>query len=70
MPELFLLQHLREDDESENVKVIGIYSTEERASEAIERLKTKPGFRDYPDGFCIDAYTIDEDHWIDGFGEP
>jgi homoserine kinase type II len=61
----FLLRHERPD--TEDVKVIGIYSSDVQARAAIERLRQQPGFCDYPDGFCIDAYELDKDHWTEGF---
>jgi hypothetical protein len=53
-------------------KAIGIYSSPERAQQAIERVKDKPGFRDHPDGFRIDELELDRDGWEEGFvrGNP
>jgi len=79
---VYVLQHLVEySDGSEDVKMIGVYSTYERAKEAVERLKDQPGFKDNPgirdplnesgnlvSGFYIDEYALDEDHWREGFG--
>jgi hypothetical protein len=66
---VYLLQHVREcSDGHDDVKVIGVYSTTKAASAAIERLSTKPGFREFPEGFSIDSYEMDRDHWVDGFG--
>jgi len=67
MKHAFLLQHERPD--TEDVKIIGIYSSPESAEAAIERLRTQPGFRDHPNGFAIDPYPLDRDHWADGFVE-
>lgn len=58
--------HIKYDDE-EDIKFIGVYSTREKAQAAIERLKTQPGFQDTPDGFCIDEYVVDQDHWTEGY---
>jgi hypothetical protein len=44
----------QEDDEE---KRIGTYSSREKAEQAIEHLKGKPGFRRYPDGFQIFEIT-------------
>jgi hypothetical protein len=41
---------------------IGVYSSLERAEQAIARLRQRPGFRDYPDGFRIDGRLLDEDY--------
>ena len=68
MKYVFILQHSYELDDCENVKMIGAYSSEKNALDAIQRLKTKPGFADYPeDCFVIDKYLVDEDNWTDGF---
>jgi homoserine kinase type II len=56
-----------EGDDDEETKLIGIYSTKEKAEAAILRVKDKPGFRDYPDGFEIFEHTLDRDGWVDGF---
>lgn len=55
------------DDEYDDVKVIGVYSTEDAAMGAIDRARLREGFRDEPDCFIADAYTLDEDNWTDGF---
>jgi hypothetical protein len=66
--EVFLLEHVHVlDDGEESVKTIGIYSTREKAQQAVERLGLQPGFRDAPDGFVIDLYWVDQDCWEDGY---
>jgi len=66
--DVFVVQHLHEmDDGEENVKMIGVYSTREIAEQAVERLKLQPGFSDIPEGFYIDPYPLDTDHWTDGY---
>jgi homoserine kinase type II len=52
-----------EDDE----KLIGVYSSEGEAKEAITRLAKAPGFRECPEGFSIDSYELGKDHWTDGY---
>jgi hypothetical protein len=56
------------DDDDVGSKIIGIYSSEANAKAAIERLKSKPGFRDWPGGFRIFDYWLDHDGWPDGYG--
>ncbi len=61
-----------EDDES---LLIGTYRSRERAIEAVDRLRTQPGFSDHPEitdddadpGFFLVEFTLDEDHWTEGF---
>lgn len=64
---VFLLAHVYECNGEEDFKLIGIYSSEIEARAAIERIKVQPGFRDYPEGFHIDRYQVDEDNWTEGF---
>lgn len=47
--------------------LIGVYSSEEDARAAAKRLRAKPGFVEFPQGFQIAPYEIDQDHWVDGF---
>ena len=68
--DVYVLQHSREYDDTEDIKLIGVYSSEAAARAAIERLLRQPGFRSYPDGFHVDRYPLDKDHWTEGFGDP
>jgi len=66
---VFLVLHSYESTHGEDlVKTIGIYSSQAAAEEAVGRLINLPGFSDYPEGFSIDSYFVDEDHWTSGFG--
>lgn len=47
--------------------LIGVYSSNDDARAAIERIKDKPGFADFPQGFEVCPYSLDHDHWADGF---
>jgi len=65
---VWVLQHVHLfDDGDEDVKLIGVYSTEAKGKEAIERLRIQPGFRDAQDGFTLDCYPWDRDHWAEGY---
>lgn len=65
---VFSLEHVHVfDDESEDVKLVGIYSTKEKAQAALERVANQPGFCDFPDGFSIGEIVVDQDHWLEGF---
>ncbi len=65
---IFLLQHVHPEDGIEDVRTLGVYSSEQNAERAKQRYLRLPGFQDWPDGFCIGSYDIDEDEWTDGFG--
>ncbi len=67
MATVFVLQHVYEWCCHDEVKMIGVYATQAEAEAAVERLRQKPGFRDWPDGFAIDEYELGFDHWIEGF---
>lgn len=69
MNTVFVLEHLYEsaDTSVQEAKLIGVYSSREKAEKAIEKLIKQPGFRDFPDYFNIDEYVIDQNHWDEGF---
>lgn len=65
---VYVLHHVHEfEDGEENVKMIGVYSTQEQAELAVQRMRLQPGFCDTPDGFTIDCYPLDEDNWAEGY---
>jgi hypothetical protein len=67
MKTVFVLQHSYSLGDCEEVKLIGVYASLVEAEAAVSRLRDRPGFRNYPDGFNIDAYEIGQDHWQEGF---
>ena len=65
---VYVLQHSHTvDTGEEDVKLIGVYSSREGAETAFARAAALPGFRNAADGFSIDAYELDENHWVEGF---
>jgi homoserine kinase type II len=68
MDTVYLVHHwkYRYTDEEE-VKFIGVYSTEELAQEAVERLKKQPGFCDTPEAFFVEGCRLNQDHWTEGY---
>ncbi len=65
---VFVLQHIHKfEDNDEDVKMIGVYSTQETTEQAVERMVLQPGFKDAPEGFCIDRYPLDQDQWPEGY---
>ncbi len=68
MQTVYVLQHVHTiDEDTEDIKMIGVYSTEVLAQSALTRVSSQPGFREAVDGFSIDAYPIDKDHWTEGY---
>ncbi|MGL5928752.1 MAG: hypothetical protein ACRCY8_07445 [Dermatophilaceae bacterium] len=55
------------DDELDDVKLLGVYSSSDAVAAAVFRARDRPGFSDEPDCFTTDVYTVDEDNWVDGF---
>ena len=65
--EVYLLWHAHDLEEEVDVKLLGVYSSQQNAEEAKLRVSDKPGFRERPEGFHIDRYKIDQDCWTEGF---
>jgi hypothetical protein len=70
---VFLLWHVRpgfsEFADDEQAKLLGVFSTEEKARAWQEDAGSLPGFAEAPDGFILDNYNVDERHWTTGFME-
>jgi hypothetical protein len=65
---VFVLQHTREiPDGTDDVKLIGVYSSEPAGRAAIAKLSALPGFCEHPAGFELSAYELDATHWAEGF---
>jgi len=79
MNRVFVLQHLHLlDGDEEDVKMLGVYSTQGNALAAVDRFRRLPGFRDLPqmadrdaqsaaEGFYLDEYELDQDSWSEGY---
>ena len=68
MDTVYDLWFVREYEHREDTQLhIGIYASEADAAAAVEALKDKPGFRDYPEGFDIVPTRLGLTGWQDGF---
>jgi hypothetical protein len=56
-------------EDSDNAKLLGVFSSRELAQERVEAALTEPGFADHPEGFTVDEYVVDQHEWIEGFVE-
>jgi len=64
MKYVYKLEHSRKiDEEYDTTKLIGFFSSKEKAEEIIENYKKMEGFRDYPEGFTIEECEIDFNDW-------
>lgn len=55
------------DEECDDVRLLGVSSSELPDESAMARARLRPGFRDEPECFCLGTYTVDEDDQTDGF---
>jgi hypothetical protein len=61
---VYVLYYLRQhpDDGRWASLFVGVYSSVKAVEAAKDRLRRRPGFRDFPEGFQFNAYSIDEDY--------
>ncbi len=70
---LYVLQHSYEYEYEgelfDETKMIGVFSSREKAQEVIEKFMLLPGFKDHPiDCFYIDKFELDKiSGWDEGF---
>jgi hypothetical protein len=65
---VWLLWFEQEDAKARGIEcLIGVYRSEQSAKDAIERVKNRPGFREYPQGFVVAEYELERDYWPEGF---
>lgn len=67
---VYLLWHTHLSEElsaGEDIKLIGVYSTREKAEAAQSRSELLDGFRDSIEGFEISCNRLDHDEWTSGF---
>jgi hypothetical protein len=65
---IYDLWFVREYEHREDTELrIGAYATVAEAEAVIARLREKPGFVDYPEGFQIQELTLGRTGWTEGF---
>lgn len=68
MQEVYVLQHSYVlQNGCDETKMLGVFSSEEKAQAAIEMYRTLPGFCEHPENFHLDKYLVDERCWTEGF---
>ena len=66
---LYIVSHDFETERQlDNPRQVGVYSTQQQAEMAVKRMRRLPGFKDFPNGFMIGRYRVNQDHWREGFG--
>jgi hypothetical protein len=56
-----------DEEAGDDVKLLGAYSSWDKATARIDRAKELDGFRDEPECFYVDEHPLDADRWADGF---
>lgn len=65
---IFFVEHVYEENDDDEIKFIGVFSSRERAQDAVNKLVLKPGFKNFPsDCFKISEGELDRIGWVDGF---
>jgi homoserine kinase type II len=75
---VFVVQHLRSEADSEDTKMVGVYTSREEAEAAVTRKRKFPGFSMFPNivdplkdevesGFYISEMILNHDYWTEGF---
>ena len=68
MESVYLLWHVHDfGNGREDEKLIGVYRTKNDAQAALHRARKVDGFKDFPTGFEISEYPLNQDHWTEGF---
>jgi hypothetical protein len=64
---VYLLWHVYERAGEEEAKLLGVYSTEQKAKDRVQRAERLPGFAEHRNGFQISVNVLDRDEWPEGF---
>ncbi|MFV2017374.1 hypothetical protein [Micromonospora sp. LOL_023] len=56
-----------DEEAGDDLKILGVYSSQQKVDERIVAARELPESRDEPDCFLVDSFTLDEDRWIQGF---
>ena len=57
---------LDEDAGEDDIKILGLYSTKERAEQAVRSASTQPGFVKGLGKFLVHPWPLDQKQWVDG----
>lgn len=69
MTTVYLLWHTHETtQDTDDDKLIGVYSSKGNAQNAMLRLRDQRGFKDHQNRFEVREYVLDRNHWTEGFG--
>jgi len=60
-------QELEDADGREEIRLVGIYSSEAKAEAALAEVRRQPEFRDHPESLAIYGDALDEIDWREGY---
>ncbi len=67
MRDVYLLWHVDDRGDKADHKLLGVFSSKERAQAWQAEASVLPGFRDAPERFLLDRQRLDEPLWEEGF---
>ena len=56
-----------DEEAGDDSKLLGVYSSRARVDQRIQEARLLPGFSEEPNFFYVQAATLDENEWPDGF---
>lgn len=65
---IYILEHvIPKLDGEDEMKMLGVYSSRQKARDAVKKYKRLPGFKRYPRNFCVSRSEINKMEWAEGF---
>ncbi|WP_019135302.1 hypothetical protein [Cellulomonas massiliensis] len=56
-----------DEEDGDDLKMLGVFSSDAAAARAVDHARTLPGFRDEPDCFLVTPHTVDTAMWAEGY---
>ena len=68
MKSVIFLYHVHEfEDGYKDLKLLGVFASEEDAWKVVPRYKKLRGFKDVPEGFVVREYELGKTYWNVGY---
>ena len=67
MKRVYTVNHSYKLNGCEEIKFIGVFSSEKKAKKAVKKLKKQKGFKKYKKGFNIGPCLVNQIYWDGGF---
>jgi hypothetical protein len=56
-----------DEQDGDDLKLLGVFFSEERADACVARARVLPGVRDEPDCFLVAAHAVDQEEWTERY---